>query len=84
MRADVFHVDLPAVHGKAALAHRLVQEVLRRVLLLAQRRKANQILRERQLRIEVVVNRLQNAARLFRGQWRGCDCLVHDVSLSEE
>ncbi|MNS70685.1 hypothetical protein D3C72_1040320 [compost metagenome] len=82
MRADVLHVDLPAVHGKAALAHRFVQEVLRGVLLLAQRGKAHQILRESQLRIEVRVNGLQNAARLFLGQRRGRHCVVHDVSLS--
>ncbi len=82
MRLDVAHVDLPAVHGEAARAHRFEQEVLRRVFLFAQRRKAHQILGEGELGVEPGIDGLQDAAGLFFGKRRrGGGLLRHRVSL---
>ena len=46
MMLDGVDVDRPAVHGEAAARHLIVEEVLRRVFLPAQRGIAHQVLRQ--------------------------------------
>jgi predicted small secreted protein len=67
--ADRVDVDGPAVHGIAALGQRLVHELLRRVLLTAQRGIADQLAREGDLAVPVRVDGGEEARRqLFVGR----------------
>ena len=97
MMLDRIHVDRPAVHGEAARRHLLEQEILRRMLLSAQRRQADQILRQlhlvgkaRRHRCDDLILQFgveiegHGGRSLFAGELiGGADQLVQDAGLVE-